>query len=155
LGNTKGIAEAERAVETAPGSADSYSWLAQVLNYSGKPQDAIPFNEKALRLNPLASSPMYHSHAAVSFMLTGRYEDAVKMCKEVLSRWPNNVPAYAILVQIYGDWGRDEEARLAAQDLLRIDPKFSAVKRAKSLPFKDLSLQTHYLELLRRAGLPE
>jgi adenylate cyclase len=88
-------------------------------------------------------------------MLTGRYEAGVRMCKELLARSPNNVPGHAILVQTYAEWGRDEDARAAAQELLRVDPRFSAVRRAKSLPFKDLTLQTHYLELMRKAGLPD
>ncbi len=151
----KGIAAGERAIERAPNSGDAHSWLAQVLNYSGRAKEAIALNEKAFRLNPHHHSVMYYQHAAVSYMLTGRYEDAVKMCREMISGWPNNVIARALLVQIYGDWGHDEGARAAAQDLLRIDPKFSAERRARSLPFKDPALQAHYLKLMRKAGLPD
>ena len=92
-------------------------------------------------------------HPAVGH--SSKISPGARRCKELVARLPNNVPRHAILVQTYAEWGRDEEARAAAQDLLRLDPKFSAVRRAKSLPFKDLTLQTHCLELLRKAGLPD
>jgi hypothetical protein len=51
--------------------------------------------------------------------------------------------------------GHDEEASAAAQDLLRIDPKFSAKRLASVLAFKDPSVATRYLEHMLKAGLPE
>jgi tetratricopeptide (TPR) repeat protein len=91
--------------------------------------------------------------AALAYRLTGRYEDAVKMCKEVISRWPNQLYGHIELVMAYMAWGRDDEARAAAQDLLRIDPKFSAQRYAQSLSFKDPALTAQALELMRKAGL--
>jgi len=79
----------------------------------------------------------------------------VRLCREALSRWPGNVLVYVWLVRIYTAWGRDKEARTAAQDVLRIDPKFSAQRFARSLPYKDPTLATKALESLRKAGLPD
>jgi hypothetical protein len=50
---------------------------------------------------------------------------------------------------------RKEEARSSVQDVLRIDPKFSAQRYAKSMTYKDPALTAQALELMRRAGLPE
>ena len=77
------------------------------------------------------------------------------MCKELLSRWPNNVFGHSSLAIIYAAWGRDKEARAAAEALLRIDPKFSAQRYARSLPYKDPALTAQALELMRKAGLPD
>jgi hypothetical protein len=49
--------------------------------------------------------------------------------------------------------GREEEARNAAQELLRIDPKFSAKKFAQMQPAKDPTTATRALELMNKAGL--
>jgi adenylate cyclase len=51
--------------------------------------------------------------------------------------------------------GRDEEAREVAENLLRIDPKFSAQRLARRMPFKDPALSAKFLELMRKGGLPE
>jgi TolB-like protein/Flp pilus assembly protein TadD len=151
----KGIQAGERAIAIGPSSADAHSLLAQVLNFSGRAQEAIALNEKAFRLNPVGPTTYYYTHASFSYILTGRYEDAVKITKQELSRWPNNVLAHARLVWALSAWGHDEEANAAAQNLLRIDPKFSAKRLASALNFKDPSVAPRYLEHMRKAGLPE
>jgi adenylate cyclase len=149
----KGIAAGEKAIEKEPNSADAHSFFAQVLNYSGRPEEAIAHNEKAFRLNPVGHPTYYYAHASTSYLLTGRYEDTVKVCKEELTRWPNNVTAHARLVMAYSALGRDEEARAVAQELLRIDHKFSAQRLARRMTFKDPAISAQLLELMRKAGL--
>ena len=136
----KGIQAGERGIEVGPNSADAHSLLAQVLNFSGRAQEAIALNERAFRLNPVGPTTYYYTHASFSYILTGRYEDAVRITRLELSRTPNNVLAYARLVWALSASGRDEEAKAAAQSVLRIDPKFSAKRLASSLNFKDPSV---------------
>jgi len=151
----KGIAAGERAIEMAPNMADAYAYFAQVLNFSGRPEEAAGMVEKAFRLNPVGPSSYYYMYAAHTYRLTGRYEDAVRMCKELLARWPDNVFGHAALAIIYGEWGRDEDARAAAQDLHHLAPKFSAQRYVRLLPYKDPALNARILENLRKAGVPE
>jgi adenylate cyclase len=149
----KGIAECEKALELAPNSADAHSFMAQGLNYAGRPEEAIAHNDKAFRLNPTGAPTYYYSGASFSYFLTGRYEDSIKVCKEALKRWPNNALAHARLAIAYMALGREEEARNAAQELLRIDPKFSAQKFAQMQPAKDPTAAAQALELMNKAGL--
>lgn len=39
--------------------------------------------------------------AIVSYRLTERYNEALRMTKEMLSRWPDNIPGHVHLVWIY------------------------------------------------------
>jgi adenylate cyclase len=149
----KGIAECEKALELAPNSADAHSFMAQGLNYSGRPEEAIAHNDKAFRLNPMGAPTYYYGHASLSYFLTGRYEDTIKVCKEALKRWPNNVPEHAWIAMAYMALGREEEARNAAQELLRMDPKFSAQRFAQNMTYKDSTVATQALELMNKAGL--
>jgi adenylate cyclase len=149
----KGIAAGERAIERDPNSPDAHVLVGGVLNYSGRPQEAIALIEKAWRMNPTNPPPSYYVNAALAYRLTGRYEESVKMWKRLLSRWPNNIVGHAGLLLTYGAWGRDEEVRAVAQDLLRIDPKFSAERYVQVLPFKNPTLRVQYLEFMRKAGL--
>jgi adenylate cyclase len=151
----KGIAECERAIEIAPNFADAYAYFAQVLNFSGRPEEAVPLLEKAFRLNPVGPPFYYYLYASHTYRLIGRYEDAVRMCKELLSRWPNNVFGHVGLVMNYAAMGRDDEARAASQDLLRIAPKFSAQRYARLSVYKNSGLAAQVLELLRKAGVPD
>jgi len=149
----KGIAACEKSLELAPNSADAHSFMAQVLNFAGRPEEAISHNEQAFRLNPTGAPTYYYSHASLSYFLTGRYEDTINVCKEALKRWPNNSLAHARLAMAYMALGREEEARNAAQELLRIDPKFSAQKFAQMQPAKDPTAAAQALELMNKAGL--
>jgi len=151
----EGVKAGERAIEVGPSSAEAHSLFAQVLNFSGRAQEAIALNERAFRLNPVGPTTYYYTHASFSYILTGRYEDAVRITRQELSRSPNNVLAHARLVWALSAMGRDEEAGAAAQNLLRIDPKFSARRLTSSLTFKDPSIAPRYLEHMLKAGLPE
>ncbi len=48
---------------------------------------------------------------------------------------------------------REKEARAEADEVLRINPKFSLDYFAKILPYKDQSKIDKYIDALRKAGL--
>ena len=150
-----GLEEGERAIEMAPNLADAHAYFALALNYSGRPEEAVTHSKMAFRLNPVDPPSYYYAAAANGYRLTGRYADSVKMCKETFSRWPNNVLGHLDLVMSYMAWGRDDEAHAAAQDLLRIDPKFSPQRYAQSVSYKDPALTAQALELMHKAGLQD
>jgi TolB-like protein len=52
LYHEEAIAEAERAIAINPNDADGYSAMAYALIYSGKPEEAVDFVKKAMRLDP-------------------------------------------------------------------------------------------------------
>jgi tetratricopeptide (TPR) repeat protein len=151
----KGIAEAEQAVSTAPNFATGYSLLAQVLNYSGMPQEAVAHNERAFRLNPFGRPSFYYAHAAHTCTLIGRYEDGVKTAREGLSHYSDNTHLHARLAMLCAPSGPKEEAGASVREVLRIDPAYSAQRYANSMPYKDPTLRAQMLELLRKAGLPD
>jgi hypothetical protein len=53
----------------------------------------------------------------------------------------------------YGSLGREEEARAAAAEVLRIDPKFSVEHFAKRLPYKKQIDKDRFIGGLGKAGL--
>jgi hypothetical protein len=68
---------------------------------------------------------------------------------------PNSLLSYIWLSMAYVDAGREEEARAAAAELLKLKPKFSVKRFAKALPYKDPAELKRALDGLRKAGLPE
>ena len=61
---------------------------AEVLNFAGRPEEALRMVEQAMRLNP-RYPPVYLFELGWAYRLTGRYAEAVATLKEALSRNPN------------------------------------------------------------------
>lgn len=63
------------------------------------------------------------------------------------------MPAHLCLTSAYSAAGREEEARAAAKEILRIDPKFSVESFSKILTYKKQEDKELYIGGLRKAGL--
>jgi adenylate cyclase len=148
----KAIELGEQAVSLIPNGADAHAWLAMSLNYAGKPEEALPLFEKAMRLNPFPPS-FYYLNCGHTYRLTGRFQEAVGMYKKSIQLTPNSAPAHWCLAATYGLMGREEEARAVAADLLRINPKFSVEYVAKTSPYKRQEDIDQLIQGLRKAGL--
>jgi adenylate cyclase len=148
----KALAEGERAVTLDPNGADGYVRYASSLTWAGRPEEAIPLFQKAIRLSPLGPA-WYFQVFGVTLRLTGRFEEAVSAYKKALQRAPNYIMAHIGLTATYSMMGREEEARAEAAEVLRIDPKFSLDYFAKTLPNKDQSVTDSIVDACRKAGL--
>ncbi len=148
------MAEGKRALELEPNSADVIFYYAYILSLTGRPEEAIPFFEEALRLNPKPPRS-YLNGFGVTLRDSGQYEEAIVQAKRVIEQEPNDITAYCVLTSSYSLAGRDEEARATAKELLRIDPKMSVAQFQKSSPHKDRAAVKRFSDALRKAGLPE
>jgi Tfp pilus assembly protein PilF len=66
--------------------------------------------------------------------------------------------AWKLLIASYVELGREAEARAEVEKYLEHDPDFSVKEHAEWLRgfvYKDQSWQDRYIEVLRKAGLPE
>ncbi len=126
--------------------------LGMSLYAGGRPEEAIPELQKAIRLNPIGASFNF-LHLGHAYRDTGRFEEAVSEYKKSLQRAPNNLFAHIGLAATYIMMGREEEARASATEVLRINPKFSMDSFEKRLRYKDLSRSDKFIAALRKAGL--
>ena len=149
----KAIAEGELAVSLDPNSPMTNFSYAKALVYSGRPEEAIPLLEKAIRLNPMAPAPFYN-HLGFAYRLTGRLEEAAASIKKSIEIAPNDFWNHATLAAVYIMMGRDEEAHAAAAEVLRINPKFSLEWLSKGALYKDRSEVEKVSDAMRKAGLP-
>jgi adenylate cyclase len=145
--------EAFEAFETAialnPNDADGYVFLAEVLSYAGRPEEAIDLIGKAQRLNP-AVPRWYTWELGTAFYVARRYEDAVAALRRGR---PLVAMAYRWLAVAYGQLGREQEAKAAAEEYLRRTPDFSLAEHLERMPFQHAEDREHYIEGLRKAGL--
>lgn len=148
----KSVAYAEKAVEIDPNGADARAWLANCLRWASRPGEAMAQYEKAMRLNP--NPPQWYCiNLGSIYTMLGRYKESVAQMKKAIALSPNSVSAYSALIVTYGAMGKEDEARAAATELLRINPKFSAEKYIKTLPYKDDDYPRLAAESMRKAGL--
>lgn len=64
-----------------------------------------------------------------------------------------SIPPYIIMAACYSLSGRMEEARAAAAEVIRVNPKFSLEQFAKTIPHKDPAVRERFIESIRKAGL--
>jgi adenylate cyclase len=148
----KAIANAQRAVELSPNAAAIIFNLGWILRCAGRPEEGIPFLEKAVRLDPIPHDYQLDSLGRAYF-LTGRYEEAIAAYKKAIAANPDWRDAHVGLASSYAILGQWDEARAEVSEILRIEPNFSIGKYEKYM-FHQTGLETE-IEGLRKAGLPE
>ena len=148
----KATAEGERAVALDPNASNNLATLAFILNFAGRPEEAIRLYKKAVRLDPIPS-PIYYLQMGHIYRNAERYEEAISELKKVVHRNPDNLLAHVHLAASYGSLGREEDARAEAAEVLRIDSNFSSEHFAKKLPYKKKADTERLIEGLRKAGL--
>jgi adenylate cyclase len=146
------IAEGERSVALNPRGSRILVGYASVLNLAGRPEEAIPLCEKAIRLDPFGPSVLYRL-LGTALRNAGRFEEAVSALKKAIQIEPNNIMAHSALAITYSLMGRENEARAEVAEVLRINPKFSVDYAVKSSRYKDQSLSDKLENALSKAGL--
>ena len=133
--------------------AASYSIMALILSHVGQPEKALEMAETAMRLDSPFYADLYASSLGTAYYLTGRHEEAIAALKRSAMHYPAYLWAYAYLAAVYSELGREEEARAAVSEMLRISPHYSLSMTRQRWPFKDPAQLERFLTALRKAGL--
>jgi adenylate cyclase len=130
------IAEGERAIALDPNNALSYNRQGAVLTFAGRPIEALPMMEQAMRLNP-HYPPFYLGDLGWTYSLIGRYTEAVAALKEATSQGPTLMVYYNILANSYvQQWASQQGA-----DAHTLEHAWAAAQRGIAL--NDTSSQGH------------
>lgn len=146
------IFHVERGLELEPNSADIVYIYANVLLYLGRQDESLHFFQSAIRLNPKPPNT-YSRHYAAALRDIGRYDESIVQLKKAIEREPRDILSYVVLASTYNMAGREKEAREAAAEVLKINPRFSLEQFAKIHPYKDPATKDRYIDSLRKAGL--
>jgi tetratricopeptide (TPR) repeat protein len=150
----KAIVACERAVVLNPNGIISLFQLGNALSSVGRFEEAIPHLKRAIRLNPLDPSIALFGLGS-AYVRMERYEEAITVLKKALHYQPDFLTAHVRLSACYAALGREEEAHAEAAEVLRLNPKFSVKKIAKRMQIRDRDVKQRYIDLLRKAGLPD
>lgn len=150
------ISELELALDLNPSLALAHYGLGAAFVFSGKPQEAFPHLESAIRLSPHdPNMGSYLVRIAEAKYLIGDDEAAVRFALKALAQPGFQWSRYAILIAALGQLERHEEARRYLTEVTRTRPDFSVSFVRTMHPFsRDMGIDRYY-EGLRVAGVPE
>ena len=148
------ILHIQRAIELNPNHNIAIGGMAHTLNYAGRPEEAIPFSKKAMRLSPVYP-PWMPANLGLSYMMIGEYDKAIAAYEEVLARGAMTVFATERLTAIYALKGDLDKANEYAAKLLELKPDFTIKGWSNALFYKEQADLDRELNALRKAGLPE
>ncbi len=149
----KAVAYAERALALGPNLYLVLHNSASTLAFSGRPDEAIPLLQKAIRLNPFVPAAISFVALSTAYRMVGRFDEAVEQAKKAVEREPWNQMPYISLAAACILAGREAEARAAALEVLKINPTFSVEQFAGILPYRDRSFVDRSIDTWRKAGL--
>jgi len=149
------ILYARKGVQQGPNDSGQHYMLCLALHMGEEFAEAVDICEDALRLTPF--KPVnYVVQLAWALVGNKQYDEAIPLFKEVLDRSPESFFAYLAykgLVAAYQLTGRHADARWAAQNVMRMNPKFSLEKEARMSPVRDGPFKTRIMNTYRAAGL--
>ena len=146
--------EGKLAVELCPSCADNIAWLGMTLRSVGRPEEAIQYLEKAIRLSPLASGHVY-VHLGLSYFFAGQNQKAFDALKTAYNERPKFMPGLIGLAAVCAALGEEDQAHDAVRKILELNPKFSLDAFSKTLPYKREIDKQLLIDALYKAGLPE
>lgn len=143
-----------KVLELDPNYADGYVQLAFTYLVSGDPNKALEALHTAKRLNPL--NPFFYiTNEARAYFELRQYDTAAKLFEEALERNPNFTFARIYLAATYAHMGRLDDAKWEVQEVLTVSTSFSIANETQRMPYQNPTDLAHYIDGLRKAGLPE
>lgn len=126
------LAEQQTVVAEHPDDVDEIVLLANLLGNTGQIQEAIPWYEKALELEP--GDTGIRLDFARSLAGAGLQTDAEAQFLKVLGEEPDNQTAHYYLAELYMIWSppRESEAMEHYQEAADLDPESFLGERARN-----------------------
>ncbi len=144
------LAEYARATALNPNDADILAEHADSLVYAGQPTRSIDLLEKAMRLNPYYPD-WYLWYLADAHNAMGSSVDVIN----TVHRMQNPNEGRRLLAANFAHLDLLDEARAEAREVMRLHPQFTISRWRHRPPYRDSAILEHYVEGLRKAGLPD
>ena len=170
--HSEAVGEAERSLALDPNDPEAHIALARSLIFTGRPEEALPHIEQAMRLNPrfsvIVSDKVVQATttAPASYLVTlglanlglERFETAATLFERALDQNPQIYVAAGPLAATYAHLGRLEEAQNALERLqkgrrLSLGRDAEISDELNAWPYRLSKDITRLQEGLRRAGL--
>lgn len=153
------LKNAERALELAPSGGTTIALAGWVKVRSGNPTEGVELLKLAIRTEP--DYPHWiPGELSIGQIMLGRYGEAKTVANGVLASDSDNVGAHTIaLLRLAAIAVLEEDTAKAQNYIVRalgIDPTWSlANEKFVTANYKDREFVARYLDIMRKAGLPE
>jgi TolB-like protein len=150
------ISELTTALELNPSLALGHYGLGAALVFSGKPAEAVPHLESAIRLSPRdPNMGSFLVRIADAKYFLGDHEEAVSLALKALGQPNFQWSRYAVLIAALGQLGRHDEARRYLAEVTRERPDFSVAFVRDTHLFGAPETMARFCEGLHKAGVPD
>ena len=146
--------EADTALTLNPNYAPALNVRGTVHIYEGEPAQAIPYIERAMRLDP-AFQQQYLHFLGTAYFVAGDYHTAEALFRDRISTSPTTDLSRAFLASVLGHLDKLDEAREVWRELMEINPGYSHAAHIGRLPFKNPADAEKFGEGLGKAGLTD
>jgi adenylate cyclase len=147
------LAQEEIAIALNPSAAMAYHFYGCVLTFDSQPAEALEKLQAVLRLDPrFQLRPTTLADIGLAHFLLGDCEAAVQFCKRAISEQGDHVRAWQRLAAALGCMGKQDEARTAFAQAMKLQPRFARPYVEATYPFRDPAHTELFLDGLRRAG---
>jgi DNA-binding SARP family transcriptional activator/TolB-like protein len=147
------LALAQKAVSMSPNGADVTAVLAFIMTFAGKPEDAVRFILRAMRLSPRYPD-WYRWTLGRAYRLAGDYKNAIASLSPLSDNAESSIAPAVELAAAYAQSGRYDEARIISATVLTSAPSFTAAAWTAIPPYSDAAVAASERKALEDAGLP-
>jgi adenylate cyclase len=152
------VEEVERGLEINPNHSVLLGGMGDVLPFVERPEEAIDYGERALRLDPRNPTIFYrYSSLARACFHCGQYETGVDWAKKAIQRRSNWLEGHVYLIACLSKLGNMEEAVRAQKKCLTLFPEInmSYLILTAVVPGNVPEYKDQVCDALRMAGMPE
>jgi len=140
----------ERALSLNPNDDLIVVQQGEILTWLGRPDEGIPWIEKAMRLNPYHPERFWN-HLGRALFVARRYADAIAAFGHITA--PDHLH-HAFLAACNAELGNEASARSHSAEVLKREPAFCVENYLNTLHYKRPEDREHHREALVKAGLP-
>jgi tetratricopeptide (TPR) repeat protein len=154
-----GIAQCERALALDRNLAAAHGYIGLAKYFVDRGEETERHIEEAFRLSPRDTfAYFWMSLAGIARVFLGQYEEAVQKLGQSVEINGNFSVNYFYLGVSLAELGRLDEARIAVQNGLAVDPKFTILRYRNSAPSDNptfMKARERIYLAMRKAGVPE
>ena len=143
------MATFENALRMNPHSTGLLNDMADALVFIGKPEEAIAYIQRAMRMNPLSSDSLLWT-LGIALYHAGRLDESMSALEKIVN--PPNL-ARRHLAAVYVRLGAIEKAKKTAGEFLLEDSEYT-LEREKLWPYRSPAMLEAFVQDLHMAGLP-
>jgi adenylate cyclase len=145
---------ARRTIEVHPNYADGWATLSFIQSYSGKLEPALESLARAKQINPQGTGVYLAIEGRILFLLR-KYETALHILEDALERNPAFDRIHLHMAAVHAELGQLEDAAWSVDEALAISPHITLEKERNEGIYMKASDSDHYIEALRKAGVPQ